>query len=268
MSKAVSPRAFGSSRAAMAALLGVGIGFTGCEGAIMEPATPGLEEFTKVAEARTHNGNQVEFFEPIPGTFFVIEHASKTSRAVTSGPEFKGLGPVALYQKIAPGAEVPAALAQLQAQFDEALKNAPAASAPRDNPDGTTSVAPGSALASNQYALTSAEFRDKHCKCSWGTSFVCWRNVTGFARHYVEDIHYYDGEINAVRGGIRLAFFIRPWWSWERKASIDVAQNEEKSYHYGAAHIDYDAKSEVQLAEGDLYHYNGVGYNGPRSKCF
>jgi hypothetical protein len=259
---------FSSRAAPLLGVLGAGLALGACQGSILEPASPGLEDFNKVADLRTENGNLVEFFEPAPGNFFIIEHASRTSPAATGKPELKGLGPAALYRKLSPGTDAPAELVRLEAQMAAQPARAPRepSSPPRREVVVGAAPATGSDIETTQQPLTSGEFTRKHCACQWGDSFVCWLNASGFNRDEVEDVQYYDGEINGVKGKVKLTVDIRTWWSWSRKANIDVNANDEKRFYWGAQ-LDYDVRADITEADGDIYHYRGVGFNGPAQAC-
>lgn len=251
---------FSAPAASLAALLGL----AGCEGAIVEPASPGLEEFKKIGELEASNGNRIEFFEPAPDSYFIIEHASKESPAVTGTGELRGLGPAALYQKLAPGAEVPEQLVRVQAKMDAAPPRKSAGAPQRNIVIGRDTEA---GIETAEQALTKEQFSAKYCRCIWGERFSCWTDQSGFNRDEVNDVKYYDGQLNVTKGKVRLLVDIKTWWSWSRKGDVTVNAGEDKRFYFGQAHLDYDLRADITEADGDRYHYRGVSWNGPAQAC-
>src|SRR5204863_9365094 len=89
-----------------------------------------------LAELALDDGSVVQFYETSPGAIVIVQEAPKGVADVTSS----GVSALALYQRLAPGDDVPVALVEAQARVELAH----ASRAPRETKGGT-----GASLANN-----------------------------------------------------------------------------------------------------------------------
>jgi hypothetical protein len=237
----------------------------GCEAAATNddglPSAAESRAFTKLAELTLPNGNRVEFLAPNEASTLVMEHASKETPAITKSLEYSGLSALAIYRKLAPGADVPQTLLDAQNRIDQLLASRPA-------PTGEPTIEASGEARNTEFEtvaqqLTASQFRAKYCQCgNWGEGNVCDTDVQGFRRMKTTDVHYFDGDVNAAGSDVQLTIYTKKWRSWDR-SDYFIGEGQERFFHFQSGTFDWDIIADTN---GWGYHFHAVTYNGLR-KC-
>lgn len=131
---------------------------------------PGAARREPIAEVAIDNGGVVQFFETKPGAIQIVQSAPIGAPDVTN----TGLSAVALYQRLAPGRDVPPALAEAQQRVNLARASKP----PHTAKPTAELDKPIANLANN------TTFENTYCVGSWDVIHCVVDRTTGYFWEY------------------------------------------------------------------------------------
>ncbi|MFZ5897548.1 MAG: hypothetical protein ACOY0T_41245 [Myxococcota bacterium] len=216
------------------------------------------------------NGNMMDWYEVLAGVPVAVEHGSNTS-AIAPELRLKKLRPTELYAALAPGAELPTALVELdRRQLEMApvyrqlmaakerygdVRLAPLQSSVGDVERQITPSEQVSAdrVARSQSALTAQQCLDKSPACSSNPISMKWRIIhadrTADSTISRSDVLSVFGVGCCQSGLITYRVRYRTWWSWTTWFSYDMpAGTWVEPWYLSTDLLDFDF-------EGKLYNF-------------
>lgn len=210
-------------------------------------------ELNLVAIAERPNGNQIRFYEPVPGNILMVELGTERSMP-------RGNDAIALFQAAEPGAAIPAALAQaadrarrlepvqtdrpgtveLSVPADQAVDRAPMAAAGPISAAGVCDI--------NTFIVdecTDGGF--EWCKINWWNGFYAYSTA-------VNTMH---NAVCSLTGTVTLRLLINS----VPKASFPIGKGGKGAVAWVNLSSNFGFYTEVTNASGDMFHVGGAATN-------
>jgi hypothetical protein len=223
------------------------------------PENSAVEGSTSAPSVVAHidfpDGRSLSFLEIDPGNIVLDERGPVSANApLYDAAIARTMSPTAFYEKVA-GAPAPASLVAAaarrtvdiagQIRTPAAEETSPPKPAfPKDG-IGQTSQALSNGLTTQTFASSTL--------CQSDGEFFHWLEVTGTGSVTRSDINEFSSAVMGVSGTVHWVVKKRRWFTWTDIKSEDIPGGWYDTVVWGWTDFDYDIRTTVTEADGDLY---------------